>query len=95
MNLKKKQIILGFLILVSISFPFYSSISLNLNNTEKINDVYDNTLRSSQWILSSPIIINELEPTQNWASTAASEPWCSGSGIWTDPYIIQNVTIDL
>jgi len=95
MNLKKKQIFLGFLILVSMFFPFYSLISLKFSNTEKINSTYDNTLRSSQWVVSSPIIINETEPTQNWASTAASEPWCSGSGIWSDPYVIQDVTIDL
>ena len=68
---------------------------MNFNNIERGNDVYDNTLRSSQWVLSSPIIINETDPAHNWASTVASEPWCSGSGIWTDPYIIQNVTIDL
>ena len=95
MNLNKKQIILGFLILVSMFFPFYSMISLKFNNTGSITNTYDNALRSSQWVLSSPIVINETEPTQNWASTAASEPWCSGSGIWTNPYVIQDVTIDL
>ena len=95
MNLKKKQMFLGFLIIVSFSIPFYSMNYLKFNNAEKIQNTYNYDLRSSQWVLSKPIIINELEPTQNWASTAASEPWCSGSGIWTDPYIIQNVTIDL
>ena len=95
MNLKKKQLILGFLILVSMSFPFYSMSSLNFNNAERMKYDYDNTLRSSQWVVSSPIIVNESDPTQNWASTAASEPWCSGSGIWSDPYIIQDVTLDL
>jgi len=94
MNLNKKHIILGFLILVSMSFPFYSTISLKFDNTEMIDNTYDNALRSSQWVLTSPIIINETEPTQNWASTAASEPWCTGSGILADPYVIDDVTID-
>ena len=95
MNLNKKHIILGFLILVSMFFPFYSTISLKFDNTGSITNTYDNALKSSQWVLSSPIIINETEPTQNWAFTAASEPWCTGSGILSDPYIIQDVTIDL
>lgn len=95
MNLNKKHIILGFLVFVSMFFPFSSMISLKFNNTEIIDNTYSNALRSSQWVLSSPIIINETEPTQNWASTAASEPWCTGSGILADPYVIQDVTIDL
>ncbi|MFX0074521.1 MAG: NosD domain-containing protein [Candidatus Hermodarchaeota archaeon] len=95
MNLRKKQIFLGILVLVSISIPFYSLKYLNLRNVERIEKSYYYDLRSSQWVLPSPIVINETDPAQNWASTAASEPWCSGSGIWSDPYIIQDVTIDL
>ena len=95
MNLNKKQIILGFLILVSMSIPFFSTSSLKFNYVGKIFNSYEYTLRSSQWVVSSPIIVNETDPTGNWATIAASEPWCSGSGIWTDPYIIEDVTIDL
>lgn len=95
MNLKKKQLFLGFLILISFSIPFISTNYLKFYNTKRnhITSFFDP--RSSQWVLSSAIIINETDPTQNWASTAASEPWCTGSGIWSDPYIIEDVTIDL
>jgi parallel beta-helix repeat protein len=30
----------------------------------------------------------------NWSQTASIYNWCSGSGSWSDPYIIENVTID-
>ncbi|MFX1296064.1 MAG: NosD domain-containing protein, partial [Promethearchaeota archaeon] len=30
----------------------------------------------------------------NWSYIAANNAWCSGSGNWTHPYIIENVTID-
>lgn len=95
MHLKKKQILLSFLIIVSISFPFFSVGQLNNESVEKIKYPYKYDLKISQWVVSSPIIVNESDPNQNWATTAASEPWCSGSGIWSDPYIIQDVTLDL
>ena len=95
MNLKKKQILLGLLIAVSICFPFFSGSYLKIDDVDKVysTDFYD--LKTSQWIVSSPIGVNESDPTQNWASIALSQPWCSGSGIWSDPYVIQDVTLDL
>ena len=35
-----------------------------------------------------------IDGNTEWATTAGTEPWCNGSGIWSDPYIIENVTID-
>lgn len=31
---------------------------------------------------------------KTWAETAATEDWCTGSGTWDDPYIIENIYID-
>jgi len=31
---------------------------------------------------------------KTWAEAAATEDWCSGTGTWDDPYIIENVYID-
>lgn len=45
------------------------------------------------WELSE-IYIEDDDPLKNWAITAATEPWCSGSGTWIDPFIIENVTIN-
>lgn len=30
----------------------------------------------------------------NWSHTVGNYTWCSGDGSWTNPYIIENVTID-
>ncbi|MFX1575052.1 MAG: nitrous oxide reductase family maturation protein NosD [Promethearchaeota archaeon] len=30
----------------------------------------------------------------NWSNTALNYDWCSGNGSWSNPYIIENVTID-
>ncbi|MFX1280229.1 MAG: NosD domain-containing protein [Promethearchaeota archaeon] len=40
--------------------------------------------------------VNSIEIIGNngWSDLATSQPWCSGSGLWTDPYIIENITID-
>ena len=41
-----------------------------------------------------PIHIDDNEPTKNWSITAATYDWCTGSGTWNHPYIIENITID-
>jgi len=40
------------------------------------------------------IFIKDDDPDYNWSKTAAENPWCSGSGNESDPYIIENVFID-
>lgn len=42
----------------------------------------------------APIFIDDLSPTNNWQKYAQAHPWCTGSGIATDPYIITNVVIN-
>lgn len=46
---------------------------------------------SSSWS-ETTIYINEAG-ANDWASTAATYDWCSGSGTFADPYIIQNVSV--
>jgi parallel beta-helix repeat protein len=41
-----------------------------------------------------PIEIDDDDPTKNWLITAATYDWCSGSGSWNDPFILENITID-
>lgn len=36
----------------------------------------------------------DIGSNAEWATTAAGEPWCTGAGTWSDPYIIENVFID-
>jgi len=48
---------------------------------------------STSWVL-NPFTIDELgSGNYPWAQ-AALQPWCRGSGTWSDPYIIENVTIN-
>jgi len=42
----------------------------------------------------SEIYIDDDDPLENWAITAATESWCAGAGTWNDPYVIENVTIN-
>ena len=42
----------------------------------------------------TPIDIDDADPTKNWAITKASYEWCQGSGTLSDPYVIENVTVN-
>lgn len=42
----------------------------------------------------STIIIDDEDPNYNWSKTAAENPWCSGSGTFNDPYVVENIYID-
>ena len=46
------------------------------------------------WNIQAPIAINDLPGSLNNWTWAASQAWCSGSGIELDPYIIENMNID-
>ncbi len=35
-----------------------------------------------------------LHINNNWSLTSATYAWCSGSGVWDDPYLIENVTVN-
>lgn len=78
-------------ILAFLSFTiFISNIfdDLDYNSRNRLEN-------SGFWHLTSdPIYINDLNPSINWSKTAADNDWCSGSGTWSDPYLIENITID-
>ncbi|MHA1212183.1 MAG: NosD domain-containing protein, partial [Candidatus Heimdallarchaeota archaeon] len=40
------------------------------------------------------IFIDDENPLYNWEVTASYYDWCSGSGMWNDPYIIQDLELD-
>jgi len=71
-----------------------SNISFDQNkNMLYTRESNDNLRTASFWEL-SPFIIDDDGSSGNftWAE-AILEPWCSGSGNWSDPYLIENVTI--
>jgi len=51
-------------------------------------------ISSQSTFLSTPVLIDDLDPNFNWSRTAQENEWCYGSGSWSDPYIIENITID-
>lgn len=40
------------------------------------------------------IYIDDTNPNYNWSKTAADNDWCSGSGTWRDPYVIEGLYIN-
>lgn len=55
----------------------------------------DDLISSGFWNLTgNPILIDDTDPSKNWSYTASHYAWCSGSGTWEAPYIVENVTID-
>ncbi|TFF85374.1 MAG: hypothetical protein EU551_04170 [Promethearchaeota archaeon] len=81
-------IILGIFL---ISFVF----SVNFIDDKFSHNKYSDLETAKSWDLTgSPIIIDDSDPTKDWAFTESNYDWCSGAGTQMDPYIIENVTID-
>ncbi|MFX0021273.1 MAG: OmpL47-type beta-barrel domain-containing protein [Candidatus Hermodarchaeota archaeon] len=89
-NESKIKILLGLVIV--LAFFLITSDEKKINSVDYEND--DLNL-SDYWDLSgSPILIDNSDPSKDWAYTAFNYDWCTGSGTVEDPYIIANVTIN-
>ncbi len=42
----------------------------------------------------NPIFINDTDPVYNWSKTATDNDWCSGTGSFSDPYVIKNIIVN-
>ena len=96
-NLKMKTYIFFCGIILGLSLVTFRGIDNN-KGTNPI-DVYKytniNLKTAGYWDLTgSLILIDDNDITRNWSYTASTYDWCSGSGTWKDPYLIENVTID-
>ena len=96
-NWKMKKCFLFFSMILVLSLAtFYN---FHINESTNTEDVYKNNKinleTAGHWVLTgSPILIDDSVPAINWSTTASTYDWCSGSGTWNDPYLIENVTID-
>ena len=96
-NWKMKKCFLFFSMILVLSLAtFYN---FHINESTNTEDVYKNNKinleTAGYWVLTgSPILIDDSVPAINWSTTASTYDWCSGSGTWNDPYLIENVTID-
>ncbi|MBD3255437.1 MAG: hypothetical protein GF383_10110 [Candidatus Lokiarchaeota archaeon] len=78
--------------LLSLSFnnhPTRDSKGIDINSDQNLN-----IKPSDYWEMTSPIYIDDSNPSMNWSLTNSSNFWCNGAGTWEDPYIIENITID-
>jgi parallel beta-helix repeat protein len=99
MTKKTKLLVYGLVIIMifMVITLFSNEIRMvKLNDTSTIEKP-DNlvSLNSFSWNLTgSPISIDDSNPNANWSYTALNYDWCSGSGSWSDPYVIEDVLID-
>jgi len=84
----KLSLIVSILFLIVVADKIPLSFDRNLQ-TVKLDDI-----QSSGINFVNPIFINDTDSNYNWSKTAAENDWCSGSGSWSDPYVIQNITIN-
>ena len=90
-----KVITISFVLIILISIFSCSSLVASKNEIFQSNKKVDTLKNSKFWNLTlSPISIDDNDPSKNWSYTASHYDWCSGSGNWTDPYVIENVTIN-
>jgi len=92
---KKKIVLLVtflgiFMLTALISFQSNAN-SVNQYANSVINDDtnMDNIRKSDYWPDLTSIHIDA-----NWTYTVGNYSWCSGSGTWNDPFLIENVTVD-
>ncbi len=87
MKIKNKKIT----ILLIIGFIFPLILSYKYNSKNDISSFIDNPHVSAEYTVNFIHIDGSIPG--NW-STTTSYDWCSGDGSWSNPYKIENVTID-
>jgi len=98
---KKKQNIVRVLFLLVLFFVgnyYLANLINNKVNREIKNYTFTEVdiLRSSGYWNRAPLVIDDSATglgAHNW-TWAEKQPWCSGSGTFEEPYLIENVTID-
>lgn len=88
----KKSYKVKFLTIIIILLILFNSVSIFIPN---FNDSSRNRLKNAgYWTLTNTIYIDDTNPNFNWSKTAEDNFWCVGNGTWSNPYKIENVTID-
>ena len=95
-NRKMKKCFIFFSMILVLSLAtFYN---FHINESTNTEDVYKNNKinleTAGYWDLTTPIVIDDSDINKNWSYTSSHYDWCSGSGTWNDPYLLENVTID-
>jgi len=93
----KRELQIFFVLLLFVSNLTFSLL-LKIRYNEKPYEISDksnelNLKKSGFWEVNQ-IYIDNSNPTMNWATTKATNEWCTGSGTINDPYIIEDVIIN-
>ncbi len=104
MRKKPKLILVGIFLLILSFGPMILNMNKELDKDDSLKSgVMDKSVKdididppknSGLWIMSN-ITIDDDGGTYgalNWIQ-AEAEDWCSGQGTWSNPYIIENITI--
>ncbi len=75
------------------NYNFSNDYENSVNNIEIQDEINLRSPKIAGGYFESFIHIDGSIPN-NWSATASSKVWCSGNGSWSNPYIIENVTID-
>ena len=92
-NAKTKIIIITLgVVLTFLSISTYNIID-NQGNNDRTIEIRDKTnlknlKKSGYWTT------NFIHIDGNWSHTTGNYTWCSGDGSWSNPYTIENITID-
>ena len=98
MKYKKLLYIVSLLLFFNLgSFSLFTDwFSENLIQNQNESVIKKRNLKTSgSWILTNPIRIDDSDPSKNWSKTANDNDWCSGSGTWSDPYVIKNIWMNI
>ena len=87
---KHKNLIIKMAILISLTIIFNLTFVLKLNNQLRNGD----NLQPKISGLTSPIMIDDFPGSLNNWTWAVNQSWCKGNGTLSDPYIIENITIN-
>lgn len=97
MKNKKLSFIISFLTLVIlVSSPLLTVwfFEGQIQDKNELVRKKQKLMTSQSWILTSPILIDDSDPSKNWSKTANDNDWCSGSGTWIDPYVLKNIKMN-
>ncbi|MFX1258780.1 MAG: NosD domain-containing protein, partial [Promethearchaeota archaeon] len=76
----------------AIPMPDEGPHTIQVFGNDSLGNMYQSNVR--HFTIALTIFIDDSDPNYNWSKTAAENDWCSGSGAWNDPYIIENLDIN-
>ncbi len=94
-KIRKKILFITLIFILPSILSLFSLVEFNMvsieNNEQLIFD--DSPKMSGSWTEINIWIDDNDVGVRDWATKEAGNPWCSGAGTFSNPYVIENVTI--